>query len=125
MSKLTVGVIKRALEEGGAEYDITTLSTVPEERQAQASLIARQEGVVAGLAVAAETFRLLDGRVSVELLVEDGVAVQPGQVLAPLHGPSPSIFSAGRGALTFLGDPSGLATVTAPCHTTLHAARVR
>src|SRR5207245_6213712 len=96
MRKLPLDLIKRVLEEDGAEYDITTLSTVPEERQAQASIIARQEGVAAGLAVAAETFRLLDGRVSVELLVEDGVAVQPGQVLARLHGPARSILSAER-----------------------------
>src|SRR5207237_5379284 len=75
MRKLPTDLIKRALEEDGAEYDITTLSTVPEEQQAQASLIARQEGVVAGLAVAAETFRVLDGRVSVEFLVVDGAGI--------------------------------------------------
>jgi nicotinate-nucleotide pyrophosphorylase (carboxylating) len=125
MRKLPLDLIKRALEEDGAEYDITTLSTVPEERQAQASIIARQEGVVAGLAVAAETFRLLDGRVSLELLVEDGVAVQTGQVLARLHGPARSILSAERVALNFLGHLSGIATVTARCVQAVEGTRVR
>src|SRR5205085_12368981 len=90
-----------------------------------ASIIARQEGVVAGLAVAAETFRLLDGCVSVELLVEDGVAVQPGQVLARLHGPARSILSAERVALNFLGHLSGIATVTARCVQAVEGRRVR
>ena len=125
MRKLPLDLIKRALEEDGAEYDITTLSTVPEERQAQASIIARQEGVAAGLAVAAETFRLLDGRVSVELLVEDGVAVQLGQVLARLRGPARSILSAERVALNFLGHLSGIATVTARCVQAVEGTRVR
>src|SRR5207237_4819232 len=125
MRKLSLDLIKRALEEDGAEYDITTLSTVPEERQAQASIIARQEGVVAGLAVAAETFRLLDGRVSVELLVDDGAAVQPGQVLSRLHGPARSILSAERVALNFLGHLSGIATVTAHCVQAVAGTRVR
>ena len=125
MRKLPLDLIKRALEEDGAEYDITTLSTVPEERQAQASIIARQEGVIAGLAVAAETFRLLDGRVSVELLVEDGVAVQPDQVLARLHGPARSILSAERVALNFLGHLSGIATVTAHCVQAVAGTRAR
>src|SRR5436309_4703277 len=125
MRKLSLDLIKRALEEDGAEYDITTLSTVPEEQLAQASLIARQEGVVAGLAVAAETFRLLDGRVSVEFLVEDGAAIQTGQILARLHGPARSILSAERVALNFLGHLSGIATVTAHCVQAVAGTRVR
>jgi len=103
------------LEEDGAEFDITTLSTVSEEQQAQASIIARQAGVVAGLAVAAATFRVLDERVSVELLVQDGAAVQPDQALAHLSGSARSLLSAERVALNFLGHLSGIATITAQC----------
>src|SRR5437660_3916713 len=115
MRKLPLDLIKRALEEDGAEYDITTLSTVPDEQQAQASIIARQAGTIAGLAIAAATFRLLDERVAVTLLVEDGTAVQPNQTLAQLDGPARSLLSAERVALNFLGHLSGIATVTARC----------
>src|SRR6266704_354276 len=115
MHKPPLDLIKRALDEDGADYDITTLSTVPEEQQARASIVARHEGVVAGLTVAAETFRLLDERVSLELLVEDGAVVQPGQLLARLQGPARSILSAERVALNFLGHLSGIATITARC----------
>ena len=125
MHKPPLDLIKSALDEDGADYDITTLSTVPEEQQALASIVARQEGVVAGLTVAAETFRLLDERVSLELLVEDGAVVQPGQLLARLQGPARSILSAERVALNFLGHLSGIATITARCVQAVEGTRVR
>lgn len=108
-------LIKRALEEDGAEADITTLSTVPEGQQANGTIIARQAGVVAGLSVAAAVFRMLDARVVVELNVLDGATVQAGDVLAHLHGPARSVLSAERVALNFLGRLSGIATLTAHC----------
>ncbi len=101
MRKPPLDLIKRALEEDGADYDITTLSTVPAEQLANASLIARQEGVAAGLTVAAATFRLLDERVTIDLLVADGEQVHPDQLLAHLSGPARSILSAERVALNF------------------------
>src|SRR5947209_6227805 len=115
MRNLPIDLLRHALEEDGAYADITTLSTVPAEQQARGDIIAHQAGVVAGLAVAAETFRVLDGRVSVELLVHDGGAVQSGQVLAHLSGPARSLLSAERVALNFLGHLSGIATITAQC----------
>src|SRR5438270_1456501 len=115
MRKPPLDLIKRALEEDSAEYDITTLSTVPEEHLAHASLIARQNGVVAGLSVAAATFKLLDERIVINLLVQDGDTVHSDQVLAHLEGPARSLLSAERVALNFLGHLSGIATVTARC----------
>ena len=115
MRKPPLNLIKRALEEDGAEYDITTLSTVPEEHLAHASIIARQNGVVAGLSVAAATFQLLDERIVINLMVQDGDTVHPDQVLAHLEGPARSLLSGERVALNFLGHLSGIATVTARC----------
>ncbi len=115
MRKPPLDLIKRALEEDGAEYDITTLSAVPEEHLAHASLIARQNGVVAGLSVAAATFQLLDERIVINLLVQDGDTVHSDQVLAHLEGPARSLLSAERVALNFLGHLSGIATATARC----------
>jgi nicotinate-nucleotide pyrophosphorylase (carboxylating) len=115
MYKPSVELIKRALEEDGADSDITTLSTVPEQQQATARFITRQSGVIAGLWVATETFRVLDERISIELLVQDGASVRPDEVLAHLSGPARSILSAERVALNFLGHLSGIATITAHC----------
>jgi len=123
MPKPPIDLIRHALEEDGAQADVTTLCTVPAEQQAQASIIARQSGVIAGLAIAAATFRELDSQVSVELLVEDGTTVQAGQVVARLSGPARSLLSAERVALNFLGHLSGIATLTAQCLRALEGPR--
>ncbi len=125
MPKPSLDLIKHALEEDGAAADITTLSTVPEDQQSSGSIIARQAGVVAGLAVATETFHQLDSRVSIELLVQDGAIVQPGDVLAHLSGPARSLLSAERVALNFLGRLSGIATITARCVRAVEGTRAR
>jgi nicotinate-nucleotide pyrophosphorylase (carboxylating) len=125
MRKPPLDLIKRALEEDGAEADITTLSTVPEGEWAEAHIIARHAGVIAGLAVAAEAFRVFDERISVELLVQDGDAVQPGALLAHLRGPARSLLSAERVALNFLGRLSGIATITARCVRAVEGTRTR
>jgi nicotinate-nucleotide pyrophosphorylase (carboxylating) len=125
MPKPPIDLIRHALAEDGAQADVTTLCTVPVEQQAQASIIARQSGVLAGLDVAAATFRELDSEVSVELLVEDGTTVQAGQVVAHLSGSARSLLSTERVALNFLGHLSGIATLTAQCVRALEGTRAR
>jgi nicotinate-nucleotide pyrophosphorylase (carboxylating) len=118
-------LIQRALAEDGAFADITTLSTVPAEQQARGSIVTRQEGVVAGLHVAAETFQTLDPRIEIEFLVQDGATVQRGDLLLRLSGPARSILSAERVALNFLGRLSGIATTTALCVRAVEGSRAR
>ncbi len=118
-------LILHALNEDGAFADITTLSTVPAEQLAQASIVTRHAGVIAGLNVAAETFRTLDARIEIQLLVQDGAAVQPGDLLMRLHGPARSLLSAERVALNFLGRLSGIATTTSRCVQAVEGSRAR
>ncbi|WP_376796370.1 carboxylating nicotinate-nucleotide diphosphorylase [Thermogemmatispora sp.] len=115
MSELPLDLIKQALIEDGAYRDLTTLSTVPATAQGWAVLLARSEGVIAGLPVALAAFRLLDERVESEALVEDGETVVASQTLARLSGPARALLSAERVALNFLGHLSGIATLTARC----------
>ncbi len=118
-------LIRQALAEDGAEADITTLCTVPAEQQASGTILAREAGVIAGLTVVAETFRLFDLRINVRLLVEDGVSVQAGQELVRLSGPARSLLSAERVALNFLGRLSGIASLTARCVSALEGTNAR
>lgn len=125
MHNAVVEIIRFALEEDGAEFDVTTLSTVAAERRALGSIIARRAGVIAGLAVAAATFREFDPQVEIELLAADGAAVQVGQVIAHVRGSARSLLSAERVALNFLGRLSGIATLTAQCVRALEGTRAR
>jgi nicotinate-nucleotide pyrophosphorylase (carboxylating) len=125
MQHLPIELIRQALEEDGALADITTLSTVPAEQQAEASIVTRQAGVIAGVAVAAATFRVLDERIAIEQLCQDGAAVQRGDVVMRLRGPARSLLSAERVALNFLGHLSGIATVTAHCVRAVEGTRAR
>ena len=115
MYKTPLDLIQRALEEDGAFADITTLSTVPEQQWSRGHIITRQTGVIAGLAVAVDTFHCVDERITVDLHAQDGDVVQAGMKLASLRGPARSLLSAERTALNFLGHLSGIATLTAHC----------
>lgn len=118
-------LIQQALFEDGAYADITTLSTIPASQQTNGVMVTRQAGVIAGLDVVTETFRLFDPHIHVQLLVEDGTHVQAQQELMHLSGPARSLLSAERVALNFLGRLAGIATLTAQCVHALEGTHTR
>jgi nicotinate-nucleotide pyrophosphorylase (carboxylating) len=104
--------VREALDEDAADRDVTTAAVVPPGLCAEAELRAGAAGVVAGLAVAREAFRQVDGGAEFEALVEDGARVAPGDVLARVRGPLAGLLRAERTALNFMQQLSGVATVT-------------
>ncbi len=104
--------IRRALAEDIGKGDVTTNRVVPLAAEATARLVAKQDGVIAGLDVAAMVFDEFDPKVKVRPMVEEGGRVGPGEVLAEIEGPARSILTAERTALNFLGRMSGIATLT-------------
>lgn len=111
---LVAEVVARALAEDlGDAGDVTTAATVDTDSLALAELVARQDGVVAGLFVAAQVFQAVgQGRVMIEYGSADGARVTPGEVLATVRGPMRDILTAERTALNLLGHLSGVATLT-------------
>src|SRR5690606_34995722 len=105
-------VVRDALDEDGALNDLTTLATVHADRKARATLVAREQGVIAGVPLAVEAFRQLDPRSSIRIDAEDGTRVSPGQSVLFLSGHARSMLSAERVALNFLQRLSGIATGT-------------
>ena len=105
-------LIDAALAEDVGAGDFTTLWTVPADRRAEAAIVAKAEGVIAGSEVAAEVFRRVDPALSVETVVGDGTAVRPGDVVMRIGGSARSILTAERTALNFLQQLSGVATAT-------------
>jgi nicotinate-nucleotide pyrophosphorylase (carboxylating) len=104
-------LIERALSEDlGQEGDVT--SAVLPDRPAQARLVSKEEGVLAGSSVFAAVFGRVDPLVKVRFLRRDGEPVHPGEPVAHVDGPVRSILSAERTALNFLCYLSGIATET-------------
>jgi nicotinate-nucleotide pyrophosphorylase (carboxylating) len=101
------------LEDLGRAGDLTTDFVVRAEQSARVRLAARDAGVVAGTDLAATAFRLVDPAVTVDIALEDGTRVVPGDVIATVSGPARAILTAERVALNFLGHLSGVATATA------------
>lgn len=104
--------IRIALEEDIGPGDVTTESIVPTEAVMRGHIIAKQDGVVAGLDVAQAVYAMVDERILFEAQVEEGARVQRGQTLAVVSGPARSLLTAERTALNFLGRMSGIATLT-------------
>jgi nicotinate-nucleotide pyrophosphorylase (carboxylating) len=104
--------IRRALAEDIGSGDVTTNSIIPAEETMHGRIIAKQEGVVAGLDVALAVYEQVDAEVIFRSRVEEGASVSRGQVLALVSGRARSLLTAERTALNFLGRMSGIATLT-------------
>ena len=111
-SRVIDAAVLAALEEDGAFGDVTTRALIPPERWGRGVFVAKQPGVVAGLAVAAAAMTALDASVSFDTLVEDGCFVREGHELAEVEGPLLAVLGAERVALNFLQRLSGIATLT-------------
>jgi nicotinate-nucleotide pyrophosphorylase (carboxylating) len=101
------------LEDLGRAGDITTDAIVPAGQTTKATLVARQNGVVAGIDLAKLAFELIDPMIRMDVAADDGTCVAPGFTIATLSGPARGILTAERTALNFLGHLSGIATATA------------
>jgi nicotinate-nucleotide pyrophosphorylase (carboxylating) len=107
-------LVRRALAEDLAGGDdVTSAATVPAGQTAIGDLVARADGVVAGLPVAAVVFATVDPAIRYEARAADGDHVRRGDVLATVSGPTRSLLTAERTALNLLCHLSGVATATA------------
>jgi len=105
-------LIRRALYEDIGNGDITTLSTVNEDKQIEGSFIAKEEGVICGLPLLKRLFELLDPAVVLRIIVNEGDLINKGDLIARISGPARSILTGERVGLNFLQRLSGIATRT-------------
>ena len=104
--------ILRALKEDIPWEDVSANSVVPAGAKGVAELIAKADGVLAGLAVFERTFTLLDPAVKVVFYKEEGEEVKKGERVVQVTGDMRAILSGERTALNFLQRMSGIATYT-------------
>lgn len=119
---VVVDAVARALAEDLTPVGDITSALLPDDARAEAVLTSRSDGVFAGRLCAAEAFAQVDPAIEVTWSVDDGSRVVPGQVLATVNGPLPSVLTAERTALNFLGHLSGIATATRRLVDLLHDA---
>lgn len=105
-------IIRHALIEDIGKGDITTQLTIPKDKETRANILAKQEFLVCGLAVAERAFKLVDAKSIFESMAKEGKPVKKGRVIAKVSGKAISILSAERVALNLLSMLSGIATKT-------------
>ena len=107
------GLLRAALREDlGRAGDLTTDALVDENLRATGRIVARQPGRIAGLEIAATTFRLLDSSVGIEMVHRDGEDAAAGGTLAVVTGRARALLTGERTALNLLGRLCGIATTT-------------
>lgn len=104
-------IIKNALLEDMPTGDLSSEYLFTDERSS-ATLIAKEAGVISGMAICQKTFRYVDSKTTFEILVGDGEKVNQGDIIAKVEGATKSLLQAERVALNILQRMSGIATLT-------------
>jgi nicotinate-nucleotide pyrophosphorylase (carboxylating) len=104
-------IITEAIKEDVPQSDITTEFIISEDSICSADLIAKEDGVIAGLHVFERVFKIL-GQVNIEFFKQDGDIVNKGEYIAKLTGKTKHILTGERVALNYLQRMSGIATLT-------------
>lgn len=105
--------IRQALAEDVGDGDHTSLATIPEGQKGKAKLLVKDTGILAGISVALEIFNTVDPNLEIEVLINDGQAVKPGDIAFYVIGSVHSILKAERLVLNTMQRMSGIATITA------------
>lgn len=104
--------IRMALEEDISSEDVSTNAVMPQARRGEVQLLAKADGIIAGLPVFERVFTLLDPETEIVCEVKDGDEVHKGQLLATVRGDIRVLLSGERTALNYLQRMSGIATYT-------------
>lgn len=105
-------VIKLSLEEDMPFGDITTDNIISCDSVSKARLIAKENGVIAGIPVVIRTFEILSNNIKIDVFCNDGTIVKKGDIIADIQGPTREILKGERTMLNILQRLSGIATVT-------------
>lgn len=117
--------IRTALAEDVGDGDHSALAAIPAEAHNRAHLLVKDEGVLAGVALAQLIFEQVDSALQVKVLLEDGARVRHGDLAFTVAGPARSILTAERLVLNCMQRMSGIATYTAHLTTLLAGTKTR
>ena len=112
MIEAVEALIDFALREDLGPHDITTKSLIKEKDRGSATVLAKEDFLLAGLSVFSRVFFRLDEKISVTSFFKDGEEIKAGDIIAEIKGPLWVLLSGERTALNFLQRISGIATFT-------------
>lgn len=112
VDELNDRLIDLAFAEDIGDGDHTTLCCIPEEAAGRSHLLIKEEGILAGVRVAKEVFYRFDPAMTVEVLLDDGAHVRPGDVAMVVTGKVRSLLQTERLMLNIMQRMSGIATMT-------------
>lgn len=119
------GIIKLALaEDAGNRGDVTCMATIPFDMEVEAYFLAKEDGIIAGIALAEMVFQEVDPSLKVEWSRKDGDYVRKGLQFGKVYGRAHSIVVAERIALNFMQRMSGIATLTKAMADAAHPAYI-
>ena len=105
-------LIRMALQEDITSEDVSTNAVMPTEVKGTVDLIAKEDGIIAGVDVYARVFQMLDEKTEIDFKCKDGDEVKKGELMATLTGDIRVLLSGERVALNYLQRMSGIATYT-------------
>lgn len=112
VEELNDRLIDLAFSEDIGDGDHTTLCCIPAEAQGRQHLLIKEAGVLAGVRIAKEIFHRFDPALQVEVLIEDGAEVKPGDIAMVVSGSVRSLLQTERLMLNVMQRMSGIATTT-------------
>jgi len=104
--------IRTSISEDLGDGDHTSLACIPANAKGKARLLVKEKGIIAGVRVAAEVFRFIDGELEVNRILSDGAEIVPGDIAFTVSGKQQSILKAERLVLNIMQRMSGIATST-------------
>ena len=118
-------LIRMALQEDITSEDVSTNAVMPTEVKGTVDLIAKEDGIIAGLDVYARVFQMLDEKTEIDFKCKDGDEVKKGELMATLTGDIRVLLSGERVALNYLQRMSGIATYTRQVAKLLEGSKIK
>ena len=112
VEELNDRLIDLAFAEDIGDGDHTTLCCIPKDAMGKSKLLIKEEGILAGVEIAKEVFRRFDPEMQVEVFLQDGAHVKPGDVAMVVTGRVQSLLQTERLMLNIMQRMSGIATMT-------------
>jgi nicotinate-nucleotide pyrophosphorylase (carboxylating) len=112
MNKALDEFINNALKEDIGDGDHTSLACIPDDNKGKARLLAKEEGILAGVRIAPLVFHKIDQDINLDIYLKDGSVIRPGDVVLIVEGRIRALLQAERTVLNIMQRMSGIATIT-------------